>query len=86
MQATYFRIQWKDKARNHDTSTNLVWFSGKRQQTINYSIDGNVLSAKTATVKGIYTGDECRQRDNLRQTPDLTSAFRSGTRIPQSRS
>jgi hypothetical protein len=60
----HFCIQWKDKGRSYDTFTNLVWFSGKRQQTINYCIDRDVLSAKTSTVKAIYTGDECRQRDN----------------------
>ena len=63
----YFYIQWKGVGRAGDTYTPLLWFSGKRQQQINFWDDTNnaVIERKTSEVRGIYTDDKYRQRDNL---------------------
>ena len=63
----YFYIQWKGVGREGDTYTPLLWFSGKRQQQINFWDDTNnaVIERKTSEVRGIYTDAKYRQRDNL---------------------
>ena len=63
----YFYIQWKGVGRECDTYTPLLWFSGKRQQQINFWDDTNnaVIERKTSEVRGIYTDARYRQRDNL---------------------